>query len=79
MNGPKNGLFSEICLRFGNSNTKWIFVMQVFIPQCGNFMIFSITHILREIKFEDSRSAKSAVFKHLEALNFDIYAFFSLL
>ena len=34
------------------------------------FHDFSITHILREIKFEDSRSAKSAIFTHLEALNF---------
>ena len=29
--------------------------------------------LLREIKFEDSQSAKSAILPHLEALNFDYY------
>ena len=37
---------------------------------------FSITQILREIKIGDFRSAKSAIFTHLEALNLDIYDFF---
>ena len=35
------------------------------------FHSFSIIHILREINFGDSRSAKSAIFTVLEALNFD--------
>ena len=34
---------------------------------------FSITQILREINFEDSRSAKSAILTDLEALNFDFH------
>ena len=34
---------------------------------------FSTTQILREIKFWDSRSAKSAIVTILEALNFDLY------
>ena len=34
---------------------------------------FSVTHILREIKFGDSESAKSAILTLSEALNFDIY------
>ena len=37
------------------------------------FQNFSITHILREINFGESRSAKSAVLTHLEVLNFDSY------
>ena len=37
------------------------------------FHNFCITHILREIKFWDSRSAKSAIVTILEALNFDLY------
>ena len=37
------------------------------------FHNFSITHILREINFEDSRSEKPAISAHLEALNFDFY------
>ena len=37
------------------------------------FHDFSIAHILREIKFEDSRSAKTAISTHLEVLNFDFY------
>ena len=37
------------------------------------FHDFSITHILREIKFEVSRSAKSAILTLLEALNFYFY------
>ena len=43
------------------------------------FHDFPITQILREIKFEDSRSAKSAVSTHLEALKFDIHEFFHFL
>ena len=39
------------------------------------FQDFCITEILREINFEDSRSAKSAVFAITEALNFDFYEF----
>ena len=35
--------------------------------------------ILRESNFEDSRSAKSAVLTHLEALNFDFYGFLHFL
>ena len=36
------------------------------------FHDFSITQILREINCGDSRSAKSAILTHLEALNFDL-------
>ena len=39
------------------------------------FSDFTITHILRENIFGDSRSAKSAILTHLEALNFDLYEF----
>ena len=35
----------------------------------------SITQNLREINFVDSRSAKSAILTHLEALNCDFYEF----
>ena len=38
-----------------------------------NFHDFTITQILREINFGDSRSAKCAIFIHLEAMNFDFY------
>ena len=34
------------------------------------FYHFSITEILREIKFGDSRSAKSAILTHSDALNY---------
>ena len=40
------------------------------------FNDFSIAQILREIKFGDSRSAKSAILTHLEALNLNFYDFF---
>ena len=40
---------------------------------------FCIIHILREFSFEDSRSAKSAILTHLEALNFDFYEFLHFL
>ena len=36
---------------------------------------FSITWILREINFRDSRSAKSAILTRLEARNFDFLGF----
>ena len=39
------------------------------------FYHFSVTRILREINFGNSRRAKSAISKHLEALNFDFYEF----
>ena len=40
---------------------------------------FFIIQILREINFGDSRSAKSAISLHFEALNFDFYAFLHIL
>ena len=36
---------------------------------------FSVTLNLREINFGDSRSAKSTILTHLEALIFDFYVF----
>ena len=46
--------------------------------QCGNFRIFCITQILREINFWDSRSAKPFVFATSKAVNFVNLADFSL-
>ena len=43
------------------------------------FQKFSITQILHEINFRDSKSAKSAILTHLEALNLDFYAFLHFL
>ena len=43
------------------------------------FQDFCITQILREINFWDSRSAKSAILTHLEALDFDFYGFLHFL
>ena len=43
------------------------------------FHDFSITQILREINFGDSRSAKSAILTHLKALNFDFRDFLNFL
>ena len=45
------------------------------LPFCHPYTVwkfhdFSITQILREINFRDSKSAKSAIFTHFEALNF---------
>ena len=42
------------------------------------FQDFSITHILREINFGDSLSAKLAILTHSEALNFNFHEFFAL-
>ena len=39
------------------------------------FHDFLITQILREINFRDSRSAKSAILTHLEALKYESYKF----
>ena len=39
------------------------------------FHYFSITQILREIDFRGSRSAKSGILTHFEALNFDFSEF----
>ena len=43
------------------------------------FHYFSIAQILREINFGDSRSAKSAILTHLEALKFDFNEFLHFL
>ena len=43
------------------------------------FHDFFIIQILREINFEASWSAKSAILPHLEALNFDLYDFLHFL
>jgi len=43
------------------------------------FQDFSTIQILREINFGDSLRAKSAILAHLEALNFDFYAFLHFL
>jgi len=38
----------------------------------GNFMIYPITQIFREINFEDSRIAKFAFLTYLVDVNFDL-------
>ena len=43
------------------------------------FQDFAITQIFREINFWDSKNAKLAILTHLEALNFDVYAFLHFL
>ena len=40
---------------------------------------FTVTQILREMNFEDSRSAKAAILIRLDALNFDLYEFLHFL
>ena len=49
------------------------------ITQCGNFIIFPLTQILREINFGNSTSAKSAFLAHLVALNYDLNEFLHFL
>ena len=57
----------EICINAGEKGgTVW------------KFHDFSITQILREIKLGNSRSAKSAIFTHLQPLNLEIYKIFPL-
>ena len=42
---------------------------------CEKIQDFSVTQILREINFWDSKNAKLAILTHLEPLNFDFYEF----
>ena len=42
------------------------------------FHDFPITQILREINFEDSKSAKSAFLTHFESMNLEFYEFLHL-
>ena len=58
---PRRGLPTKNGLKKVNKITVW------------KFNDFSITQILREINFGASRSAKSAIFIPLEALNLDFY------
>ena len=56
--------------------------MQFLIKKKGTlrkFHDFSITQILREINFEDSRSAKYAILTHSETPNYGIYEFLHFL
>ena len=46
---------------------------KVNVLQCGNFRIFSVTLILREINFWYSRSVKYVILPHLEALNLEFH------
>ena len=55
--------------------TLTIFSQNYILYTVWKFHDFCIIQILREINFEDTRSAKSAILPHLEALNFDIYEF----
>ena len=50
-----------------------------FIYTVWKFHDFSITQILREIKFADCGSAKSFILTHSEALNFDFDEFLPFL
>ena len=47
--------------------------------ECGNFRIIVPLRFLREINFGNSRSAKSAISTHLEALNVDFCEFWHVL
>ena len=49
--------------------------MQVHFITVWKFHDFSVTQILREIKYGASKNAKSAILAHLEALNFDFYEY----
>ena len=62
-----NRLYLLPKLKRNTDNTVW------------KFHEFSTTQILREINFGDSRSAKSAILIHREALNFDFKIFLPFL
>ena len=49
------------------------------LAECGNFMIFHITQILREINFRDCRCANSAILRQLKDLNLNLYDIFHFL
>ena len=57
----------------GNWQKLALALNENFLESCTvwKFHDFSITQILREINFVDSRSAQSAISTHLDALNFD--------
>ena len=63
----KEDLVSKMCFKFYT-----VFFTVHFTV--WKFHDFCTIEILREINFEDSWSAKSAILTHLEALNFDYYA-----
>ena len=69
--GIKFGIAAFVDMPFPDYIWEWNTVWK--------FHDFYITQILREIKFWDSRSAKSAILTHLEALNSDFYAFLHFL
>ena len=56
-------------------NSKTCVTREICLLTVWKFQDFCITQILREISFEDSKSAKSAILTHLEALNFNFHDF----
>ena len=56
-------------------HTRGILTLKEDDSTVGNFHEVSITQILREIKFGNARSAKSANLTHIEAVNLNFYAF----
>ena len=56
---------------------KLIYLLLPYLLTVWKFHEFSVTWILREIKFGNSKSAKSAILTHLEGLNFDFHEFFT--
>ena len=60
-------------MKFPHFRLSEIFLSLCFRSTVWKLCAISITQILREINFGDSRSAKSAILTHLEAANFDFY------
>ena len=52
-------------------NPTFLALIKVTPYTVWKFQDFFVAQIFHEINFVDSRSAKSAIFTHLEALNFD--------
>ena len=65
----------------GPNSKRWIQIKPQHSYQTTVWKIhdFSIIRIVREINFEDSKSAKSVILTHLEAMNFDFYEFLHFL
>ena len=71
----KKLIFSQI---FTWNQFEWVLISRTIrlMKSLWKFHNFSITQILREINFLDSRSAKSATITNFEATNCDFFIFF---
>ena len=69
------GFYTESFVYFANMIASTVCILHTKIHSVWKFRNFSTTQTFREINFEDSRNAKSAILTHQKPPNFDFNKF----